>query len=65
VCNDQAEQSLAGDGLQRPLRSRFQPRLKRGVRLHHRKEITVQVKTVRLVVMVVLGIVMVLKIDTM
>ena len=26
-----ASQTLAGDGLQRPLRSRFQPHLKRGV----------------------------------
>ena len=26
-----AEQPLAGDGVQRPLRSRFPPRLKRGV----------------------------------
>lgn len=32
----QAEQSLAGDGVQRALRSRFPPRLKRGVR-HKRK----------------------------
>ena len=32
-CSGQAEQSRAGDGLQRPLRSRFQPHLTRGVRL--------------------------------
>jgi hypothetical protein len=32
VQSQEAEQALAGDGVQRALRFRFQPRLKRGVR---------------------------------
>jgi hypothetical protein len=35
---DKAEQRLAADCLQRPLRSRFRQQLKAGVRLHEREE---------------------------
>jgi hypothetical protein len=34
----EAQQALAGDGLQRPLRFRFQPRLKRSVRAQKKEQ---------------------------